>query len=343
MEQCGPPVARARPNAAASVLPPAGVGDHGQRTFGRAHQANEADQAAIAAPITSRALMSRQSRTPRGRYSSAQSNASGRSSQNARETLIKYPSRIAAVIACERGMQPSASSTAAIEKANPLAVAVKFAGLLASMLAMLAYTALETSRFICGPIESLGTLSRQRSWRALGITAAEACRLDCPDAVRSRSKAIASREHWLSTRHKKWSIDMVKVPRLEAEVVNAAARRYGGDTEKVPTTALRGVTVRGVTLSSRYSKADELEEMGRVIEIMTDDIAAAIESVFCDSKACADYLVTLRSNEVSERVNSGIRDAFIEGAGGFNGLRVVGPPRQDVADFGAWWPEGDLQ
>jgi hypothetical protein len=86
------------------------------------------------------------------------------------------------------------------------------------------------------------------------------------------------------------------IPRFEPEVVEAEARRrWHGDDEKVATTAVKVLVVRGVEITSRYQKADELELMGRIIDAMPPCVSARIESVWCDSKACHCYSITLKA------------------------------------------------
>jgi hypothetical protein len=56
------------------------------------------------------------------------------------------------------------------------------------------------------------------------------------------------------------------IPRHEPELIQAEADRlYRGDTDKVATTSLQGITVDGVWINSRYRKAEELETMRDMI------------------------------------------------------------------------------
>jgi hypothetical protein len=84
------------------------------------------------------------------------------------------------------------------------------------------------------------------------------------------------------------------IPRHEPEIVAAGAARHYGDDEKVPTTSLEILTVRGVNITSRYQKADELELMRAVILALPSPFCGMVKSIWCDSKACCCYSVVLR-------------------------------------------------
>lgn len=123
------------------------------------------------------------------------------------------------------------------------------------------------------------------------------------------------------------------IPRFEPEVVEAEARRrWRGDDEKVATTAVKELAVRGVRITSRYQKAYELELMGRIIDAMPPCVSAQIESVWCDSKACHCYSITLKPSAGHARVEETAAVAAalfsnlaLELHGGHNGIVVLGP------------------
>ena len=84
------------------------------------------------------------------------------------------------------------------------------------------------------------------------------------------------------------------IPRHEPEIVAAGAARHYGDDEKVPTTSLEILTVRGVKITSRYQKADELELMRAAILALPPPFHILVKSIWCDSKAGCCYSVVLR-------------------------------------------------
>ena len=66
------------------------------------------------------------------------------------------------------------------------------------------------------------------------------------------------------------------IPKREPELVEAEARRrWQGDPEKVATTTLNSLVVRGVKLSSRYGKAHEYVVMQRAVLKLSSGLAGA--------------------------------------------------------------------
>ena len=87
----------------------------------------------------------------------------------------------------------------------------------------------------------------------------------------------------------------MKIPHRDPENVQAIAdKHYHSDPEKVPTTTLRSpLTVHGVDLTSRYNKAHEFEVMAKLVEVLPAFVRDRIASIWCDSKACCCYSITL--------------------------------------------------
>lgn len=90
------------------------------------------------------------------------------------------------------------------------------------------------------------------------------------------------------------------IPRHEPEAIAAATKKRRGDPEKVRTTAISGLDVDGVALSSRYDKAYELEDMVAMVEAVPPSLRALIGSLFCDSQAQACYSVELKACSQSQ-------------------------------------------
>ena len=83
------------------------------------------------------------------------------------------------------------------------------------------------------------------------------------------------------------------IPIFEPEVIAAAAAKYGGDDEKVATTAITSPEINLIKLSSRYDKAHELEKMAQMVEGLPQHLAGLIRSIWCNSKMGACYHVTV--------------------------------------------------
>jgi hypothetical protein len=88
---------------------------------------------------------------------------------------------------------------------------------------------------------------------------------------------------------------MSVIPRHEPEIIEAvAARQHYGNDEKVATTSIDHLIVRGVNISSRYRKADKFELMRALILALPSPFFGMVESIWCDSKASCCYSVVLR-------------------------------------------------
>ena len=117
------------------------------------------------------------------------------------------------------------------------------------------------------------------------------------------------------------------VPRHEPEVVQRDAdKRHFGDDEKCPTTSLRELIAHGVSLSSRYHKADELETMAMMVDALPRDLRARIESIWCDSKASATYSVSLRDcpTWLAMAIGHQLERTCLERFDGHNGIGLSG-------------------
>jgi hypothetical protein len=109
---------------------------------------------------------------------------------------------------------------------------------------------------------------------------------------------------------------------------------YEGAGPKAPHGA---ITYKDVCLSSRYDVQGEFSHMRRAIDAMPELMARRIESIWCDSKACAYYVVAVKPRLFAKGLVDEINAAF-KAIGGYNGLEILrddGPSES----FDPWWPE----
>jgi hypothetical protein len=127
---------------------------------------------------------------------------------------------------------------------------------------------------------------------------------------------------------------MVMVARYEPEVIAfIAATYYRGSDEKVPTTALRTMSLHGVMLSSRYQKAEELEFMAAMVELLSSEIRSRIAAIWCDSKTARKFLVTLRDGFVEAAAEIGVWLAAASGT--HNGIAIYDVKGVPICTFDA--------
>lgn len=126
--------------------------------------------------------------------------------------------------------------------------------------------------------------------------------------------------------------------RSEAEIAEAA-KKYHGDTEKVPDTDVTSVSCNGVPLESRYGKARELEQMVHMVRAV-GHYSVMVSSIYCDSKAQATYQVRLSGGDEAEAYHIGeLMSAALQRAfGGYNWLTIECADGSTI-DFGCGWVE----
>lgn len=116
----------------------------------------------------------------------------------------------------------------------------------------------------------------------------------------------------------------LRVPTFEPEVIQAAARRWGGSAEKIATTALRITTHRGVDLQSRYGKADEVQTMADMVDALPEHVAWAVSSIAYDSKAGTIAVAAECGPLGVEMLAREIRAAFLAGYGSHPAISIRG-------------------
>lgn len=109
--------------------------------------------------------------------------------------------------------------------------------------------------------------------------------------------------------------DMAALLQRQYEIDRAAA----GPKLPVPS-----FDYRGVTIESRWSVAAECDRMRAFVDALPDLVRARIESIWCDSNACADYVVRVRAGRWIEGIEWDVRDALLACSDGFNGLTLEG-------------------
>jgi len=117
-------------------------------------------------------------------------------------------------------------------------------------------------------------------------------------------------------------LSQIIVPKFEPEVIEATARKlFNGNKEKVATTRLNHLMVEGIKLSSRYDKAHELEEMGRMVMAVPERLRASIFSIWCDSKCGRCYTVELIA-ALWLRSAEELATFLTRGSSGHDGMRI---------------------
>jgi hypothetical protein len=136
----------------------------------------------------------------------------------------------------------------------------------------------------------------------------------------------------------------IAIPRYEPEVIEAEARKFGGDHDKTSTTSIDVLVVGGVEISSRYRKAEELETMLAIIVLglSEPELRRHVKGAWCDSKFSDSYTVTLRSNKdasLARQIGLAFQAGAIRVCGGHNGISVTGPDGKSLADIDCTWDE----
>lgn len=116
------------------------------------------------------------------------------------------------------------------------------------------------------------------------------------------------------------------VPRHEPEVILAAANRYWrGDAEKVADTSIKVAVEKGVEITSRYQKANEVFVMTAMVDALSESLSTYVLTLFCDSKASHTYSVTIKSwnKDIALEIARRFESVAVAMRGGHNGICVA--------------------
>ncbi len=121
------------------------------------------------------------------------------------------------------------------------------------------------------------------------------------------------------------------VPIFEPEVIAAKVRLWHGDDEKVATTSLKTLCVNGVTIESRYGKANEYQLLSEIIAGMSLLVCSSVVNVFCDSKATWVITVSLQHGEAkhAKLIGDHFSREMLGRNGGHNGIFVTCQEREE--------------
>lgn len=122
------------------------------------------------------------------------------------------------------------------------------------------------------------------------------------------------------------------IPRLPVEAIAAATAKRHGDSEKVATTSVGSVSWWGITIQSRYSKADELEHMLDMAEGVNPNLPGRIAKISCDSKAGHSFEVLLirSTQDQVEQIGNELDAVCLTKQGGHNGIWLDGGAKHTV-------------
>ncbi len=96
---------------------------------------------------------------------------------------------------------------------------------------------------------------------------------------------------------------------------------------------------RGVDVMSRWDIGHELRTIRKIVDVMPDYVRERLASIWCDSKARADYCVKVARGRWFDGIEYEIRDAVRIATSGFNGLLVEGD--QHGKHFDPEWEDDD--
>ena len=129
----------------------------------------------------------------------------------------------------------------------------------------------------------------------------------------------------------------LRAPQFEPEVLASAARKAETGGERIATTAICEIIVRGVRLTSTWRKAHELNAMARVVEALPDHWLMLVRSMACDSRLCAYEVNTAHCREQDMRCLAELfSDLIVVHAGGHNGVNLSSGPHAAVLVDGRW-------
>jgi hypothetical protein len=129
----------------------------------------------------------------------------------------------------------------------------------------------------------------------------------------------------------------LRAPQFEPEVLAAATRSAKGAGERIATTAIGEIIVRGVRLTSGWRKAHELNAMAKVVEALPDHWLMLVRSMACDSRLAVFEINTKPCRVQDMRCLAELfSELIVAYAGGHNGVNLSSGPHAAVLVDGRW-------
>lgn len=129
----------------------------------------------------------------------------------------------------------------------------------------------------------------------------------------------------------------LRAPQFEPEVLASAAFKADGGGDRIATTAVCEIIVRGVRLTSAWRKAHELNAMARIVEALPDHWLMLVRSMACDSRLSAYEVNTAPCRVQDMRCLAELfSDLIVANAGGHNGVNLSSGPHAAVLVDGRW-------
>lgn len=144
-------------------------------------------------------------------------------------------------------------------------------------------------------------------------------------------------------RAREWNIQkMPKINYVEADPKLGRAIQLQIDLDREqagPKAPYDELDYRGVQLSSRFSVLSEFNVMQRAVDEMSEPTRLRIASIWCDSRACADYQVEVKLGMYRDELPEELRENFLAATNGFNGLSINHGSKSKRLD--CCWPADD--
>jgi len=158
-------------------------------------------------------------------------------------------------------------------------------------------------------------------------------RLHAPDGEEHRAEIVRRAHAWNLQKEPE-----IKYVPMTSEQSAVFQRQSDIDREEAgPKVPYDTLNYCGVSLQSRYSVLHEFETMKAVVDAMPKDVRLRLDSIWCDSKACAVYHVVVTLGMHHSTLAEQIRRCFLAATRGFNGLSVKHGSHNTL--FNPAWPD----
>nr|WP_314436679.1 hypothetical protein [uncultured Brevundimonas sp.] len=119
--------------------------------------------------------------------------------------------------------------------------------------------------------------------------------------------------------------------RIGAAIASQSALDYAECGPHAPYTRK---TYKGVTIEGRYDSIAEYRSMEAIVDRIPELLVRRLQSIWCDSKACAAYSVIIRKNMASVLLLEVVLATFSHF--GFNSLDVSCEDEMLLVENGCW-------
>lgn len=123
-------------------------------------------------------------------------------------------------------------------------------------------------------------------------------------------------------------------------IAETIAHQNAIDREEAGPKAPHGaIPYKGVVIDSRWDVLSEYRQMREIVDNLPDLIRVRVQSIWCDSKCAANYIVIVKPGRFIHDLPFDVEDAVIAAVGGHNGITIQNDASDGDLTLDCHWNE----